>query len=130
MSLSSPRARRVIRASSGISLRRIPGDIRCAFCLSAEAAVRLAGWGTVLVSPPSVPAGLGGAEMGKEVVFELQVEGFEDPILGRVSFDRFEDPILGLEKLRVFETPVFCKVRFKGRPEVLEVRTGPGDVRR
>jgi hypothetical protein len=64
-------------------------------------------------------------QMAQELVFAMRVDGFEEPILGRVSFDQFEEPILGLEKLGMFEDPFFCEILFKGEDVGLKVETAP-----
>ena len=67
----------------------------------------------------------GSTQVARELKFAMKVEGFEDPILGRVSFEQFDDPILGLEKLGMFEDPFFCEVAFEGRKDGLKISTGP-----
>ena len=66
--------------------------------------------------------------MARELRFAMRIDGFEDPILGRVSFEGFEDPILALEKLGVFEDPFFCEVAFEGRKEGLKINTAPAKM--
>ena len=59
------------------------------------------------------------------ITLAIEAEGFDVPLIARLSFEAFEDPIYALKKLRLFEDPFFCKVRFEGMKEGLEVRTKP-----
>lgn len=46
--------------------------------------------------------------MAHEQSVKLQVRGFDDPLVGYVSFEAFDDPLVGLEKLR--ERPVYGRM--------------------
>jgi hypothetical protein len=37
--------------------------------------------------------------MASEIEVQTLLDGFDDPLLGYISFDRFEDPLLGLETM-------------------------------
>jgi hypothetical protein len=41
--------------------------------------------------------------MAKQVEVQTFLEGFDDPLLGYISFEKFEDPIFGLEALHRLE---------------------------
>jgi hypothetical protein len=70
--------------------------------------------------------------MAEEQSVKVQVRGFEDPLVGYVSFEAFEDPLVGLEKLR--ERPVYGRMgsvpeentlkasKFDGFPGTMTVR--------